>query len=310
MSLSNEQPVGISGPAAHTFLAKARVRVRPEGDLEGFLRSSHAAARKTWPGVDLTEEQFAGYLAERLPEDEEGQPAIKVLGSMALPDLYLACACVNQVRGALEVMEREYFARLPGLLRKQFREVSVDQLDDACQYTRERLLLSTPDSAPHLLTYAGAGGLLAFIRIIAVRRVIKMLPPENEPEPADLSEAFAPGADQETDLAKREFHDKFRGVVRDVVRTALSAEERSLINEYYGKGGKQTDLARLFGTSQAGISRWLALARETIRVEAKNLMLERHGISGEELDGLMADQSRLDLTLSRLFRSGESPGST
>src|SRR3954466_3987454 len=91
--------------------------------------------------------------------------------------------------------------------------------------------------------------------------------------------------------------------MRDAAIASLSDEQRTLLDQYYKREMSQQSLAKYWGTSQAGISRRLALVREARRGEAKSLMRLRYGVTGEELDELISDQSRLDVTLSRIFGS-------
>jgi RNA polymerase sigma-70 factor len=230
---------------------------------------------------------------------------------MVLQDLYLACACVHQLPGAGEALEASHFTRLPGALRKQFRDVPDATLDEAMQLVRQKLLLPAEDGPPHLATYAGDSRLYRWIKIIAIRQVIKLLPPSDAPElfdPLSWRETASP-RDEEQGHATRELYQRLREVFRDAAVSALTPEERSLLGQYYRRQMSQQSLSRLYGTSQAGISRRLALVREALRAEARSLMRARYGVSADELDAHVADQSRLAVTLSRIFGSDPSgPG--
>ncbi|HEY8210552.1 MAG TPA: sigma-70 family RNA polymerase sigma factor [Myxococcaceae bacterium] len=271
-------------------------------ELGVCLAAHHAAAKNAWPRVALPVDQFARHVTERMPKDKAGAPPAAVLGAMAVSDLYLACACANRVPGSHEALEAAYFSKLPALLRKQFHDAPRATLDDACQLVRQKLLLGTPESGPHLLTYMAEGGLLSWIKIIAIRQVIKLLPQQREEE-QDLPPESPPEGNEERAQITRELYERLRQVMSDAAVTALNGEERSLLDQYYKREMSQKDLALHWGTSQAGISRRLALVRETLRSEAKSLMRARYGVNGEELDSLIADQSRLDVTLSRIFGS-------
>jgi RNA polymerase sigma-70 factor, ECF subfamily len=271
-------------------------------ERERSILEAYAAARAAWPRVDVPQDQFLRYVTERLPADGAGEPALQ--------DLYLACACVRQVPGAHEALEAAHFSRLPGTLRKQFRDAPEATLDEALQLVRQKLLLPAEGGPPHLATYAGEGGLFSWIKIIAIRQVIKLLPPSDAPalfDPLSFREPAAP-RDEERGHVTRELYERLRQVFHDAATAALTGEERSLLAQYYKQQMSQKSLSRLYGTSQAGISRRLALVRETLRDEARSLMRARYGVSGDELDALIADQSRLDVTLSRVFGS-EASGS-
>ena len=270
-------------------------------ELTRSILEAYAAARAAWPRVDVPKDQFLRHVEARLPE---GGP-----GALALQDLYLACACVHQVRGANEALEAAHFSRLPGALRRRFRNAPEATLDEALQLVRQKVLLPGEDGAPHLATYEGQGSLYQWIKIIAIRQVIKLLPPGDAPElfdPLSWSEPASP-RDEERSHATRELHERLREVFREAAASVLTEEERSLLGQYYKQQMSQKSLSTLYGTSQAGISRRLALVRETLGAEARSLMRSRYGVSVEELGSLIADQSRLDVTLSRIFGSEPSP---
>jgi RNA polymerase sigma-70 factor (ECF subfamily) len=293
----------------HIFAKHSGLPVVEDVPLEALLIQSYADARKAWPQVALPVESYVAHVAGRVPRDRPGAPVAKVLGAMALSDLYLACACTSGVPGAHAALEAAYFASMPGLLRKQFREAPAATVEDACQLVRQKLLLATPDAGPHLLTYAGEGGLLAWIRVIAVRQLIKLLPASGASP--DLEQKVAPEPSTEKDGEKghirQELHDRLRQVICEAAAVVLTERDRTLLDDYYRKQMSQKELAEKNHTSQAGISRRLALLRETLREEIIKGMRARHGIRGAELHQLVADQSRLDVTMSRVL--GSNPGS-
>src|SRR4051812_17222957 len=108
MSTGRASVVGISGSPAHIFAERSGLLVPDKEALEVLLIQCHADARKAWPRVSLPVEAFVAHVAERVPQDRPGVPVAKLLGMMALSDLYLACACATGVREAEEVLESAY----------------------------------------------------------------------------------------------------------------------------------------------------------------------------------------------------------
>lgn len=310
MDSQHSSAVGTSGALTHIFTERSSLPVPGDVPLEGLLIQGYADARKTWPQVALPVESFVAHVAERVPRDRPGVPVERLLGAMALSDLYLACACVRNVPGAHAALEAAHFARLPAALRKQFRGAPEATVEDACQKVRQKLLLASPGAGgPHLLTYAGEGGLVAWIRVIAVRQLMKLLPEGEASSTVDQTVAPEPSSDKDGEKGhiRQELHDRLRQVICDAAEAVLSPRDRALLDDYYRKQMSQKELAEKNNTSQAGISRRLALLRETLREEIVKGMRVRHGINSAELQQLVADQSRLDVTMSRVL--GSDPGS-
>lgn len=298
-------------PLAQVFSKHAQAPVALPGDpeqLEALLAAKYAAARDAWPGVELPADELVRYLAERLPKSAEGRSLALVLEEVALFDLYLACACAAGVPAAAQALERSFLAKLPGLLRNQFREVPTATLEDACQVVREQLLLGNQEGGPYIRNYSGKGGLLNWIKVIAVRRVIKMLPQgDTEEREPRIFDDQAAASDPDKDLSRNDFQPKFRAAVRDAVMTATTQEQRYQLKLHYIQRLSTVKLAKLFGTNQPTMWRRLERIRQAILVEATRLLRVRHGISSEELKAFITDQSRLAVTLTSIFDDGATP---
>jgi RNA polymerase sigma-70 factor len=230
----------------------------------------------------------------------------EVLSGLHLSDLYLACACAHGVREALDAVDQEHLAKLPGLLRRQ-RLLST-AIDDACQMLREKLFLRTAQGDPHIATYTGEGKLINWMKVIATRMANKLRSPEGPVAGGRgvskiLDELPGRGDDQEKDAIRQDLRRKLRAATRDALHLATSEEERHLLRLYYADGLSESKLARLFDTSQPTISRRIHRAQDAIRSETKRLLRERHRLTERDLEGLFAElQSRLDITLSQIFR--------
>jgi RNA polymerase sigma-70 factor len=304
-----EVDVGQPASIASIFLEHASVRLEIPADtaeLERLLVRAFEAARADWPKVTLSSAQFTSHLARRLPADSEGRPVDEVLSGLHLSDLYLACACAHGVREALDAVDQEHLAKLPGLLRRQ-RLLST-AIDDACQMLREKLFLRTAQGDPHIATYTGEGKLINWMKVIATRMANKLRSPEGPVAGGRgvskiLDELPGRGDDQEKDAIRQDLRRKLRAATRDALHLATSEEERHLLRLYYADGLSESKLARLFDTSQPTISRRIHRAQDAIRSETKRLLRERHRLTERDLEGLFAElQSRLDITLSQIFR--------
>src|SRR5580765_1525227 len=72
-------------------------------DLAGFLGALYARGRDAHPKLRVGEDAFGRCLARCC-----GETAVRSLDRLAIEDLYLACACVEGVRGAARAFEAAY----------------------------------------------------------------------------------------------------------------------------------------------------------------------------------------------------------
>jgi RNA polymerase sigma-70 factor len=300
----------VSGLAV-TFLAHAKVRFVPPVEsaaLEGVLMHAWETARAQWPAVTLPAEPFVRHLAERLPEASPDSPIEPLLAQLSLAELYLACACLRGVPAAIELFERNYLAKLPGLLRGPKQPEAM--IDDICQLARVKLLVSTPEGEPKIAEYTGRGALLSWVRVTAVRIAIKLQASEKPSSEQDADTVFevlpAPGVDAELDLIKRRYHTDFRQAVREAFAD-LSADERHLLRLYFVDQLSMYELASLFRVNQSTVSRWLKSARQEVYEETRRRLQERLGLSTRDFKSFLAVlDSQLELSISQLL--GEKDG--
>lgn len=304
------------GPAelTATFLAHAQGRVAPPSDpmeLGHLLGRAIEAARARWPGVDLSTERFLGHLAERLPEGSADSPIAQVLEQLSLAELYLTCACADEVPGALAALERDYLAKLPGLLG--YLRQSAATIDEVCQRVRVDLLVRTAAGGrPRIGEYAGRGTLLSWLRVTSARIALKLLnadKPAPEEDVVDVLEAQpAQGRDLEMDFIKRRHYGQFRRALLDAF-SALSSDERHLLRLYCVDRLSTTELGALFRVNQSTVSRWLKDAREKIYEGTKRRLQERLGLSSRDFKSFMAVlDSQLDVSISQIFGEEDKQG--
>src|SRR5262249_28596771 len=118
------------------------------GELQGTVERMLAAGRAAWPKVRLAPERFEAFLAERLPRSAD--PA--QMGGLHAADLYLACACAEGDRAALEALEQGPLAVCAAAAARVDRSPAF--ADEVTQTLRQRLL-SPEDGRPRILEYEG-----------------------------------------------------------------------------------------------------------------------------------------------------------
>lgn len=300
---------------AATFLAHAQGRVAPPSDtleLGHLLGHALEEARTRWPSVNLSTERFLRHLAERLPKGSTDEPATQVVERLCLVELYLTCACTDELPAAIETFERDYLGRLPGLLG--YLKQPASTIDEVCQRVRVDLLVR-PVSGGRLRIgeYAGRGMLLSWLKSTAARIAIKLLnankpAPEQEEEEKLLKGLPEPGHDLEMKLIKQHHYGEFRRALLDAF-SELSSDQRHLLRLYCVDGLSTTELGSLFRVNQSTASRWLKDAREEIYEGTKRRLQERLGLSSRDFKSFMAVlDSQLDMSISQIFGDVDKQG--
>lgn len=291
---------------ALAFLAHLPGHALPPAELEAIehlLAKCWEGARARWPSVALPVEPFLAHLAPRVPVAPAGGALVPLLETLSLEELYLACACLRGVPGALELFDREYLAKLPAMLKNP--KLPEAMIDDVCQLLRVKMLVSTAEGPPKIVEYTGRGALMNWVRVSAVRLALKLQAidkPSFEQEADTVLAALpAPGVDAELDLIKRRHHSDFRGAVREAF-ASLAADERHLLRLYFVDQLSMYELASLFRVNQSTVSRWLKSARQTIYEETRRLLQSRLGLSTTDFHSFLnVLGSQIELSLSQLL---------
>jgi RNA polymerase sigma-70 factor, ECF subfamily len=286
---------------SHLFREHAPTDVRTsEAGTEDALRRLLDEGRHAWPTLDLSPEAFLRHLASRHVTDEP-------LADLRAADLYLACACAERVRGAIEAFERAHMSRV-GVLLARMRP-SAAFVDDVRQTLREKLFVGKDGARPKIAEYTGRGALESWVRVIALRAAIDLRrqgaeavdeggakPDDGRPPSAELE------VDPELDYIKKRYRRDFNKAIRQAV-TALTKEQRELLQLHFVDGLTLDQLAATLGVHRATVARRIAAARKAIVDEAHRLLRAWLRASESELDSLAGVmKSQIDLTLAGLLK--------
>jgi serine/threonine protein kinase len=141
------------------------------------LADAIAASRAAWPGVDVPDDAFAAYVAERV----DGR-----LDAACVTDLYLACAIGRGDAAALRAFELqlEHVAAAIGHL-----DGGSALVDDVTTAVRERVLGAAAGGKAKIADYRGRGDLRGWLRVIAVREALQLMRARRReaPMPDDLA---------------------------------------------------------------------------------------------------------------------------
>jgi RNA polymerase sigma-70 factor, ECF subfamily len=189
------------------------------------------------------------------------------------PDLYLACACARGDRAALRIVD--------GLLQAIGRQLSrigipAGSIDDVLQATRISVL---GEERPAILKYGGRGPLTGWLRKVAFRTALAMLPKRTADRGASaslLSGLVAEGDDPELGAIRRRHRQAFQHAL-DESLTRLSRRDKTVLRMHYVDGLSAQAIAAVYHVHRVTVTRWLI----TIRAEIFAGLRERFSLSQE-----------------------------
>lgn len=279
--------------------------------LDASLEALVETARAAWPSLSLEPAAFVTFVAERVEGRagavESGARAggAAEIDALVAADLYLAAACLRGETAALAAFDAKYLSAVDPALRRAGTEAS--ELDEVRQALRAMLLVSDGAKAPSLGQYAGRGGLVAWLRVCALRlslRKRRSARPKGDGGDDELDRLMRIGDDVEHDLARAQDRALFSRAFRQAVG-ALTPRERVLLAQHYLDGVTLEGLAALHGTHRATVARWLARARERMFRGTRQALRAQEGLLTEECDSILrAAQSRIEITLRNLLADG------
>jgi RNA polymerase sigma-70 factor (ECF subfamily) len=281
-------------PLVEQFLAARPERsaeVSDAGLLEERLGALWRAARARWPGFKVTEGDFVGWLAERVPA---GAPLMEALARVQAEDLLLALACARGQREALAAFDAEYAGEVDRAVRK-VGELPVGA-SDVAQMLRERLFVATEGRAPRIVDYSGQGPLRVWLRVALLRLVQNLATRasrEAPVEPEALADVAVPGGDPELEHMRRLYREAFRAAF-----SGLEEEDRLLLRQRFGRRASQEELAAAYGVHVNTVARWLARAREALERGVRESLKARLRIGDVQFASILRlVRSQLDVTL-------------
>ncbi|MBI5512892.1 MAG: sigma-70 family RNA polymerase sigma factor [Deltaproteobacteria bacterium] len=258
-------------------------------ERDGTLEAYHQA-REAWPAFHVPEARFRARVA--------GGPAPARPG-----DLYLSLACEAGDAAALAAFEREVMAPLRGLVARAEADPAV--VDEVLQQVRVRVLVADGDGPPRLAGYTGAGSLLSWLKVTALRLHADLHRAARRggvPVGSDVVDVAASGALPPERLL---LDARWGAVLREALSGALRAlppRERALLRLHYVEGLSLEQVGRTYGVHKSTVSRWLAAARDALLTAAREAVGARvDGADAREVQSLCEDLcSRLALSLSAL----------
>jgi RNA polymerase sigma-70 factor (ECF subfamily) len=273
--------------------------------VEARLAMAWAAARARPAACELPPAVLAAYVAERVATVAELDA---VLAPEVLAELSLACACARGDERAIQRLEASYFPQVAASLARLRLPGHV--VDEALQWLRKHLLLARQDpdrSAGHdgrrgIGGFRGRGALASWLSVSAARAAYKLVDGGRRDHDGDDALARLSSPDGgEGELVKRSSREAFERAFAEAL-AQLSNREKGLLRLHYLDGVTIDRLGGLYQTHRATAARWLAMARQRLLDLTRAALTRQLRLPLAECDSLIrAAQSRLDLTLHRLF---------
>jgi RNA polymerase sigma-70 factor (ECF subfamily) len=271
---------------------------------EGRLSAALDEASRVSPAGWVARDDFAAELASRLNDDDEPDLA-RWWDHLRAGDLYLACACVRGVDGALERFERLYGDEI-ARIAKRFERRGLPA-DDLIQLLRAKLFTTPgPEGRPRIATYTGQGFLQNWVRVTATRTFIDCCRVHDEPPEVPIrSELVAvlpePKGDPELALLKREHVRHFKASFAEAV-AALDSADRLLLRQHLVERLTIDQLGALYHLHRASAARRIAKARDALLLATRIALARRLGVPPERLASVLElVASRLEASIERLL---------
>jgi RNA polymerase sigma-70 factor, ECF subfamily len=260
-----------------------------------------ARGRAAFPELKLDDEAFVRHVARCVAAaGDAAQPP----ASLAIEDLYLACACAAGAAGAVAQFDALCGAAIRAALATM-AGTPVER-DEVEQQLRIDLLVGGGAVPPRIATFRGQAPLTRWVAVATRRLAISMLRAEDAEERARERAAVdehMPWRDPALALARQRYLPDFQWALEQAI-TRVGSRERLLLRLHLVKGVTTRRLASMYRVSQPTASRWLEQARQRVLHEMQQLLRERLALRPADIESLAALlKSQLDLSLSRLLQT-------
>ena len=273
----------------------AELRATLHAELDDELRALIERARADAPGIALDPLAFVAYVAERVGFGPDG-PQLRTLHA---GDLWIAFGCVTGNPAASGAFHTRF---LPDVRAALGRAFDPGLAHDAELQLMTRMLLVADDGSG-LASYAGRGGLKAWLRAAAVRGAIDLMRARRE-LPVDPTSFGDIGGDIDPLLAslKQHYRDEFRVAFGDAAKQ-LTDRERTLLRYRFFDGLTIDEIGALYRVHRATAARWLAAIRETLFETTRANLVAKLVVSEAELDSVLRlIDSQLDISIETAIR--------
>ncbi|HKA86033.1 MAG TPA: sigma factor-like helix-turn-helix DNA-binding protein [Haliangiales bacterium] len=245
-----------------------------------------------FPGTDVAIADLERLLVGRsLPELSE-ERAVEV---------FLAYACALGDEAAIGALDRRYLA---GVARALQRGRSHEIVADAVQQLVATVLLPRRGRPPEIADFTGSGPLAGWLRIVALRILLRLERRDRRAAPIDLARAPVPPPDDpEFAYLRRRYNAALQEALADAW-SAMAPETRVLLRLRYRDGVGIDEIAAMENVHRATAARRLRRAEDLLTEQARALLRTRLGASDLDIDSMVrAIRSRIEISLSGIVRA-------
>jgi RNA polymerase sigma-70 factor (ECF subfamily) len=282
--------------------------------LKQLLATAPAAARKGLAAdpalgdriaqrvaqVDGSDE-FAAFVGSKLPASD----LERGFETLRLPDLLLTFRCLG---GSAEAAKSVQQLVNQWVEREAHRLKISELIDEARQVVLSILFVTDKKKQSVLAQYSGRGDLGAWVRIVAVRELLRLRKAGRRDAGTDdsaLSDLVAGGDDPELGLLRTQFKAEFRAAFAHAIK-GLTERERNLLRQHFVDGLSIDEIASIYAVHRATAARWVAKAKEEISAATREEIRQRINIGSDELNSLLRlVESRLEVSMRLLQPSDD-----
>lgn len=303
--------MSIGNPLAPRFLRHLPEPVRRQmaalSDLEGQLEEVLSTVRKAWPDISVEPDVFLEFLARRVPEPVDMQA---FAGALNLPDLYLACACLENDPKAVRVFKTDFFPEIRVALAGLNQ--GPDLADVVEQMVYQKLFVTEPKVRAAINKYAGRGDLRRWLQVTALRTALDLMR-SGKKETAVTSRLHDDYPDKAEDpeiaYLKQLYSSQFKTAFGQAL-AGLSQKERNLLRYYHLEGLTLGEIAGLYRVHEATVSRWLARIRENLLTRTRRRLADVLKVDSVEVDSIIRlIESQMEVSIRHFFNEQALPGS-
>jgi RNA polymerase sigma-70 factor (ECF subfamily) len=258
-------------------------------------------ALEKWDSLSHPTEMFLDDLVQKAPTDIA---LGSWLGSLQIPDLFLASACAYGNRTAIDAFEEMYFGEVDAALLDA--KVAADQIDEIKQILRERFFVGKGDRPPSITGYSGRGTLRAWVRISAMREVYRAGGAQKrwvQLEDEGLARVAALDDDPELGFLKKRYRAVFKEAFGEAM-AELTPRQRNVLRHSYIDNMSIDQIGQLYNVHRSTTARWLVQTRELLLEGTRRVLRSRLNMSSDESQDLFRlIESRLDVSIRTLLKT-------
>ncbi|HKA91047.1 MAG TPA: hypothetical protein VKE22_25470 [Haliangiales bacterium] len=247
-----------------------------------------------YPSVRIPADALAAFVGARARADTPPE---------RLAELFLTCACARGDGNALAELERAFLPEVRRIVARRCRSDAL--VDEAMQILRATLLVPRGADPPEIADFTGAGPLAGWLRVAAVRIVLRFVRKEERSTPIEevVADRLAALDDPELRYIRARYGDAVQVALREAW-LETSTEDRNLLRYRYVDGYGVDQIAAVHRVHRATAARWVVRAEEALVAAAKRRLEIRYQVVANEMQSLLRlIRSHLLVSARTIFRS-------